>query len=173
MADHEPCHALVQRTGAPDAGCLERAAVHVAHDLYLLRHAWVDRELRIGWTLWFITARALMDFFFVYERTRNKRGQYSDDILAADFLPPGAWKPRAQELATEQPADYTACRRVANKLSAHLTYSRTELAATGPTGPSLAVHDYLMGVAGIWLDALSPERRAWFVEWFPIHPADS
>ena len=104
MFDHEPCHELVKRTGVPDAACLESAAVHVAHDLYLLRHAWVDQELRIGWTLWFITARALMDFFFVYERTRNKQGQYSDDILAADFLPAGAWKARALQLAAEQPA---------------------------------------------------------------------
>src|SRR5438034_8363351 len=159
MAHHEPCHELVKRTGVPDAACLKSAAEHVAHDLYLLRHAWVDQELRIGWTLWFITARALMDFFFVYERTRNKQGQYSDDILAADFLPAGAWKARALQLAAEQPADWAACHRVANKLSAHLTYSRTELAATGPTGPSLAVHDYLLGVAGMWLDALAPRSE--------------
>ena len=170
MFDHEPCHELVKRTGVPDAACLESAAVHVAHDLYLLRHAWVDQELRIGWTLWFITARALMDFFFVYTRTKNKRGEYADDILAADFLPTGAWQPRAEELATEQPPDYAACRIVANKLSAHLTYSRTELAATGPTGPSLTVHDYLLGVAGLWLDALAPERRTWFNPWFPQNP---
>jgi hypothetical protein len=152
---------------------VEGAAVHIAHDLYLLRHAWVDRELRIGWTLWFITARALMDFFFVYARNKNKQGQSSDDILAADFLATGVWQPMAERLATEQPPDYAACRRVANKLSAHLTYSRTDLAATGPTGPSLAVHDYLLGVAGMWLDALSPERRAWFAEWFPIHAPDA
>ena len=155
----------MKRTGTPDAACLERAAPHVAHELFLLRHCWEDQGRRTGWTLWFITARALMDFFFVYERT-TKGGRYSDDILAADFLPAGGWKPRAQELATEQPADYTACRLVANKLSAHITYSRIVLVASGP---SQAVHDYLMGIAGMWLDALAPERRAWFNPWFPQH----
>ncbi len=168
MDGHEPCHELVKRTGMPDAACLQAAAVHVAHDLYLLHHAWEDQELRIGWTLWFITARALMDFFFVYERRRNKGGTYPDDILAADFLAPGAWRSEAVRLAGEQPQDYAVCRQVANKLSAHLTYSRTGLAATGPHGPSKAVHDYLLGVAGMWLDALSADRRAWFVQWFPV-----
>src|SRR6266704_5733410 len=133
MPDREACHALVERTGTPDAACLELAAPHVAHELFLLRHCWEDQGRRTGWTLWFITARALMDFFFVYERRRDKRKRYSDHILAADFLPAGAWKPRAEELATEQPADYPACRLVANKLSAHLTYSRIVLVASGPS----------------------------------------
>lgn len=89
----ETCQKLVQRSGSPDTRCLELAAEHVAHDLYLLRHAWVDIDLRIGWTLWFVTARALMDFFFRYERVKDPRsGKYTDDILAADFLPPGEWK---------------------------------------------------------------------------------
>ncbi len=167
MADHEPCHELVQRTGAPDAACVERAAPHVAHELFLLRHCLVDQGKRTGRTLWFITARALMDFFFVYERRRDKRKRYSDHILAADFLPTGAWKPRAQEYAeAAEPPDYAACRQVANKLSAYLTYSRLALVANGP---SAAVHDYLMGIMGMWLDALTPERRAWFNPWFPQH----
>src|SRR5690348_1180193 len=71
MTNQEHCRDLVERTGAPDVACLQQAAEHVAHDLYLLRHAWVDRNLRIGWSLWFITARVLMDFFFKYERKRS------------------------------------------------------------------------------------------------------
>ncbi len=169
MANRESCGDLVRRTGQPDAACLESAAVHVAHDLYLLKHAWDARGLRVGWTLWFVTARALMDFFFVYERTK-KRG---DDILAADFLPKGTWQPTAERFAAEQPPEYAACRLVANKLSAHLTYSRVHLTAEGSTPPSQAVHDYLLGVAGMWLDALSPERRAWFAAWFPIRASEA
>jgi len=171
MPKDEPCHALVERTGEPNVACLQAAAEHVAHDLYLLRHAWVDRNLRIGWTLWFITARVLMDFFFRYERTKNRKGKYTDDILAADFLPKGLWKPFAQQLEGEQPAEWPACRVVANKLSAHLTYSRVHLSASVRTPPSEMVHDYLLGVAGMWLDRLEPVRRAWFDPWFPTRAA--
>jgi hypothetical protein len=63
-------------------------------------------------------------------------------------------------LKQEAPPDYSACRVVANKLSAHLTYSRVHL--IGATPPSRVVHDYLFGVAGMWLDTLEPDRRAWF-----------
>jgi hypothetical protein len=171
MTKPTPCQALVQGGAEPDDHCLRGAAAHVAHDLYLLRHAWVGRELRIGWTLWFITARLLMDFFFRYKRTRNSRGTYSDDILAADFLPSGAWKEIAMKLEPEQPAEYGTCRTVANKLSAHLTYSRIHLTAEGSIPPSEAVHDYLLGVAGMWLDSLPPTRRAWFEPWFPMNPS--
>ena len=162
MIDPELCHELVKRTGAPDVACLARAAPHVAHELFLLRHCWMDQGRRTGWTLWYITARALMDFFFTYQRTKS-----SDDILAADFLSPGEWKARAEEYAdAAQPPDYAACRLVANKLSAHLTYSRLALVTSGP---SAAVHDYLMGIMGMWLNDLAPERRAWFNPWFPQH----
>jgi len=171
MPSQEHCRDLVERTGEPDLACLQLAARHVAHDLYLLRHAWVDRNLRIGWTLWFITARVLMDFFFRYERTKGKNGKYADDILAADFLPNGLWKPFGEELEGERPVDWAACRLVANKLSAHLTYSRVHLSASGPTPPSEGVHDYLLGVAGMWLDKLEPARRAWFDPWFPTRAA--
>lgn len=167
VSNREPCHSLVERTGRPDPLCLERAAVHVAHDIYLLRHAWVDQELRIGWTMWFIRARVLMDFFFRYGRAKNKHGRYYDDILACDFLPAGEWKKLAKRLEQEKPADYEACRTVANKLSAHLTYSRVDLTPSGSTPLSDAVYEYLLGVAGMWLDALEPERRAWFDPWFP------
>jgi hypothetical protein len=142
----------------------------VAHDLYLLQHAWVERELRIGWTLWFITARLLTDFFFHYKRTKNSRGTYGDDILASDFLNAGAWKEIASELECEQPPEFEACRTMANKLSAHLTYSRIDLTDEGSMPPSEAVHNYLLGVAAIWLDSLPSERRTWFDPWFPIKP---
>ena len=35
MPDHEPCQAIVERTGEPDVACLKKAAEHVAYDLYL------------------------------------------------------------------------------------------------------------------------------------------
>ena len=161
MTRTDTCSGLVERTGRPSLECLEHAAEHIAHDIYLLRHAWVDIDLRIGWTLWFVTARALMDFFFRYERRMDRKsGKYTDDILAADYLPEGDWKPLAEMLRQEAPPEYTECRLVANKLSAHLTYSRVHLA--GATPPSGAVHDYLFGVTGMWLDWLEPDRRAWF-----------
>ena len=90
--------------------------------------------------------------------------------MQSDFLPPGEWKPLAEHLASEQPADYKACRTARNKLSAHLTYSRADLAVSAPTPPSRAVQDYLLTVAGKWLDALPPDRRAWFEPWFPTNP---
>ncbi len=161
MSTPTTCSSDVERTNKPSLECLEKAAEHIAHDLYLLRHAWVDIDLRIGWTLWFVTARALMDFFFRYERTRNRNtGKYTDDILAADYLPAGEWKPLAKMLEQEEPPEYAACRTVANKLSAHLTYSRIHL--VGATPPSSAVHDYLFGVFAMWLDTLEPDRRQWF-----------
>jgi hypothetical protein len=102
-----------------------------------------------------------MDLFFRYERKRDRNtGKYTDDILAADYLPPGEWKPLAKMLKQEEPTEYAACRTVANKLSAHLTYSRIHL--VGATPPSSAVHDHLFGVAAMWLDSLEPDRRAWF-----------
>ena len=161
MAHEEPCGKLVRRTGAPDSGCLQQAAPHVIHDLFLLRHAWDGRNLRIGWTLWFITARELMDFFFVYERKQNKDGRFPDDVLAADYLPGGVWRELATSLQSEQPTEYPACRTAANKLSTHLRYGRVELAASGSTPPSLAVHTYLLRVASKWLGSLHQERRAW------------
>jgi hypothetical protein len=167
------CQDQVRTTGVAGAECLRAASPHIAHDIYLLRHAWVDRQLRIGWTLWFITARILMDFFFRYERSQDKKGNYSDNILASDFLPSGEWQATAARFAEAKPQEYDACRAIANKLSAHLTYSRIHLTADGPIPPSEPVHDYLLGVAGMWLDTLPTDRRLWFEPWFPLSPRAS
>lgn len=128
----------------------------------MLELAWRERLTRLGWTLWFITARTLMDFFFKADRRKNSKGEFEDHVLASDYLPSGAWKVTAGRLRSQQPADYVACRAAANKLSAHLTYSRVDAVAAGSPEPSQAVHDYLLGVATVWLNALVPERRVWF-----------
>lgn len=47
--------------------CFRRPAPHICHDLDLLQLAWESRTMRIGFTMWFMTARSLMDFF-CYER---------------------------------------------------------------------------------------------------------
>ena len=85
----------------------------------------------------------------------------------------------AQPLESARPSEYGACRYVANKLSAHLTYGRLNVDASGrrfapgervvpgSVTPSIEVHDYLYGVAVTWIKALDPKRRTWFQPWFP------
>jgi hypothetical protein len=111
MDETDICAKKVKSGGVPDDMCLRAAAPHVAHDLDLLQLAWESRNLRVGWTLWFITARALMDFFFSYER-KKKGKQYEDDVLAADFLSQGVWKSLAEGL--DKPPEYSAVREAAN-----------------------------------------------------------
>lgn len=147
-----------------DDHCLEAAALHVAHDLDLLQLAWDSRNLRVGWTLWFITARALMDFFFCYER-RKVRTEYQDDVLAVDFVDRDAWKTLAQGF--RRPPTYGAVREAANKLSAHLTYSRVDLRESGGIPPSPEVHEFILGTAAVWIGQLPPERRVWFGRGLP------
>lgn len=159
------CAELVRDTGSPDERCLEAAVVHVAHDLELLQHAWESRRLRVGWTLWFITARALMDFFFRRDRKKDRDGKYQDDILASDYLGAGAWQSVAKGLTP--PESYDQVREAANKLSAHLTYSRVDLREEGGIPPSAAVHEFLLGTAAVWLEKLEPRRRVWFGRGLP------
>ena len=125
MSESLDCGKLVGHRVSPDERCLEPAAPHVCHDFELLQHAWKSKGLRVGWTLWFITARGLMDFFFRYDRTKNRDGEYNDDIRAADYLEIGAWRLIAGGLTKPEPCDDV--RKAANKLSAHLTYSRVDL----------------------------------------------
>ena len=160
----ETCSDKIRHGEPPDDECLRSAASHIVHDLELLHIAWESRSLRIGWTLWFITARGLMDFFFRYERPK-RNGEYQDDLLAADFLAAGVWRSLAERL--DKPARYSAIRQAANKLSGHLTYSRVDLGASGGIPPSPEVHEFLLAVAAIWLDHLEPERRIWFGRGLP------
>lgn len=155
------CSDVLGKAGDPTEECLRLAVPHILHDLELLELAWKDQHLRIGWTLWFITAREMMDFFFCYER-KSRNGEFTDDILAGDYLDAGVWKRIAEDLKTEKPADYGDIRHAANKLSAHLTYSRVDKKASGGTPPSEAVHEFLLGTAAVWLNQLEPRRRVWF-----------
>jgi hypothetical protein len=159
MAEATSCSENVRHGSDPGEACMKAAATHVAHDLDLLQLAWESRNLRVGWTLWFIMARSLMDFFFCYER-KEVRKEYKDDVLAADFLAPGVWKPLAEGL--KKPLGYSVVREAANKLSAHLTYSRVDLRESGGVPPSAEVHEFLLGTAAVWLDELEPGRRVWF-----------
>jgi hypothetical protein len=164
MAKKSSCAEIVRSGKAPTDTCLRAAAAHVAHDLDLIRLAWDQRHTRLGWTQWFLAARSLYDFFFVFERKVKDRTKslYADDILAADYLPPGQWKATAKALKAEEPREWKATRVAANKLSAHLTYSRLEKKERGSPGPSQDVQRFIGGVAYVWLSALPPERRVWF-----------
>lgn len=164
MAKKLSCAAHVRKGKAPTESCLRGAAVHVAHDLDLLQLAWVQRHTRLGWTQWFLAARSLHDFFFVFERKviDKKTKTYSDDILAADYLAPDQWKSTATALKAKEPRDWNATRTAANKLSAHLTYARLERKERGSPAPSQDVHRFIGGVADVWLSALQPKRRVWF-----------
>lgn len=147
------CSEIVAAGHAPTAICLEAAARHVSHDIELLKTAWESRDLRVSWTLWFITARSLMDFFFRFDRSPG-----SDDILAADY---GPWKERATELLDSRPDEFKTYRIAANKLSAHLTYARVDADNTG-LSPSAAVHNFLLWTADEWLKGLPQQVRTWF-----------
>ena len=139
---------------------------HAGNSCWLrLQHAWESRGLRVGWTLWFITARALMDFFFRRDRKKDRDGKYQDDILASDYLEAGAWQSVAKGLTP--PKSYDQVREAANKLSAHLTYSRVDLREEGGIPPSAAVHEFLLGTAAVWLEKLEPRRRVWFGRGLP------
>lgn len=158
------CGPLVESSGYPDERCLEAAAPHVLHDLELLQLAWEGRTTRVGWTLWFILARSLDDFFFQFER-RKRRDGYQDDVLAADFLPLSKWETVAKSL--EPPPDYKSVRTAANKLAAHLTYSRIDAEGDRRAPPSPAAHDFLLQVASAWFDVMPASRRAWFGQGLP------
>jgi hypothetical protein len=157
----QSCADLIREGKEPTNDCLRAAAAHVAHDIDLLQLAWDQRHTRLGWTQWFLIARSLHDFFFVFER-RLKDGKYSDDVLAADFLPKNQWKSTAERLESERPRDWQAIRTAANKLAAHLTYSRLEKKERGSPTPSPDVHRFIGGVADVWFSALPPNRRVWF-----------
>jgi len=153
------CAQKVAKGETPSPECLALAAHHISHDLELFQHAWAERHTRLGWTLWFVLARSLIDFFFKF--TRKKRdGEFLDDILAADFPTNEDWRTFAEPLlkTAAQIPEWKPLRDAANKNAAHLTYTRVDGAGTEPSEP---IHRLLTGVAAAWRDRLTPEARVW------------
>ena len=157
------CADQVRATGfAPDESCLRGAATHVGHDIDLFRLSWEHHNERLGWTMWFITARSLMDFFWRLDRSEKKDGTFRDDVLAVDFVPRVKWEAILKEIHAQTPASFSDYREAANKLSAHITYSRVDHAAAGSLKPSQEVTNYLLGTVARFLCELPTERRSWF-----------
>lgn len=158
------CSATVSLGNQPTDECLAAAAQHVAHDLELLQLAWAERHTRLGWTLWFILARSLSDFFFEFERKKRRGGVFQDDILAVDFPASGPWRDVAEPILKSAGGlpEWPGLRDAVNKTAAHLTYSRIDAAAAGHGGPSEGIHRLLAGTATVWRERLSPTARAWF-----------
>jgi hypothetical protein len=140
------------------------AASDVAYEINALRAA-LDRHLSCGfaWTAWFVHARNLMDFF-------EGQGSDADDVRARDFFdPPGNWD--AIRESVPKPDAYREYRTAANKLAAHLTYSRLRYCPVdGRSGrpPSKEVTDYLLTLAREFQAALPAERRAWVAGETPV-----
>jgi hypothetical protein len=159
------CAGIVRRGGHPDERCLELAARTIAHDVDQLLAGWAGRSLSLTGTLWFIAARALLDVFFTYERGKSRDGDFTDEILAADFLDSGEWRPIAEGMTL--PAGFDDVRAAATEFSATIRYSNRTYARAisreeeSPL-PSAEVHDFLMSTAAEWGQRLKPDRRAWF-----------
>lgn len=150
------CSTLAQKnTQLPDE-CLAAAAVHIRHDLDLFELSWRERQTPLGFTLWFILARSLCDFFF--------GPRSNDDMLATDFrTQPGKdWGPYAASVkaTAEQVQGFKDIRTAANKNAAHLTYKRSS--GSIESVPSEAVHQFILGISSEWLSRLTPESRVWF-----------
>ena len=141
-------------TNKPDPERLRKAAPHVAHDIRMLRDAWLHRDNAFAYTAWFIHCRSVMDFL-------DARGSNPDDIRARDYFDdPKAWQ--QADAATSQPPDYDEYRTAVNKLAAHLTYTRVDYAEQDRFRPSTAIHDYLLGRCALFARMLPPNRIPWF-----------
>lgn len=154
---------------------LREAATHVAHEIRMLASAWKrhrgDRHAYVGW---FVHCRTLMDFF----DPDCECSEPEDDVCAWHFFEHGGadeevaqrtWRrirdtldppPRYDE---DDDMDY---RDAVNKLAAHLTYKRVEIAERPPAGekftPSAEITEYLLGLARLFLDNLPEGRVGWF-----------
>jgi hypothetical protein len=155
-----PCSRLVQGGAAPTDECLRRAATHIAHDVRTLGDSWRRRHDILGWIVWFVSARSLMDFFSPDCRTGKTKNH--DDVCARDYFPSGQWATTLAKLDPLKPANYEAYRVAVNKLAAHLTYTRIEYAEGDQFRPCREVTEYLLGVATLFTRELPPERAAWF-----------
>ena len=168
MTDPRACEDRVAQGEPPGDDCLRRATRHICHDLYLMQLAWKKQQDPVAYTMWFITVRGLMDFFFKDERSIDFRRtkdeeekRHKDDVLAADYLADGVWKDVAEGLCkNKKPEDYSTVRETANKLAAHLTYSRVDQEEIS-VSPSESVHAFIRDTADRWIEELSPDRRKW------------
>lgn len=137
-----------------DQDRLRKAAVHVAHDIQMLRDAWLQLDNAFAYTAWFIHCRSVMDFL---DGIENR----PDDIHAkAYFDDPTQWQ--AADAATSKPLTYGAYRIAVNKLAAHLTFARIDYAENMDFRPSKTIHDYLLGRCAVFVKALPIERVSWF-----------
>lgn len=138
-----------------DPECLRKAATHIAHDVRMLREAWRQQSDPLAYTAWFIHCRSVMDFFAGVGMDPD------DDIYAWHYFPKQSDWDDVRDKIT-QPAEYQQYRKAVAKLAAHLTYSRIDYAEEHKLSPSLALTEYLLGLAGLFLRLLPPERVAWF-----------
>ena len=133
---------------------LRKAAPHVAHDIRMLREAWLNRDNVFAYTAWFIHCRTVMDFL-------DGLGSHPDDIYATHFFDnPAVWS--EIEKGSPKPSEYADYREAVNKLAAHLTYTRIAYGEQERFKPSKAIHDNLLGRSAAFIRALPPERVAWF-----------
>ena len=133
---------------------LRKAAPHVAHDIRMLRDAWLHLGNSFAYTAWFIHCRTVMDFL-------DGGGTEPDDIRAKDYFDdPDAW--RRADGAIRKPPDYPDYRTAVHKLAAHLTYTRIEYAEQEKFKPSKTINDHLLGRCSLFLHMLPAERLPWF-----------
>jgi hypothetical protein len=138
-----------------DPDCLRKAATHVAHDIRMLREAWHRQADPLAYTSWFTYCRSVMDFF---EGVGMKP---ENDIYAWHyFTKQSDWDNERQKVA--KPVQYKEYRDTVNKLTAHLTYSRVDYAATKQLPPSREITEYLLGLGALFLQKLPDQRIAWF-----------
>ena len=136
---------------------LRRAAHHVAHDIRMLGRAFDRLQAdAFAYTAWFIHCRSVMGFFQV-------KG-HSNDILVSTFLPWSTWENIVQNI--HEPDGYQETRNAVNKLAAHLAFDRLKYEKGGSHEdqgrPREDITNYLLALARLFVDALPPERQAWF-----------
>jgi hypothetical protein len=93
--------------------------------------------------------RNLLEFFY------GKR-EYSDDVVATDYVSPDVWKASSPDWLREY-------KERCAKLLAHPTYKRVEHMEAGTMGWHLdAQFNHLQAEWSAFIEALPAERKAWF-----------
>jgi len=131
----------------------QAAAKHVAHEIRMLRRAWINRADALAYTAWFVHCRNLMRFF-------DDHGK-NDEIGVSAYLNgiEAEWKKGVA--AIPKPVNYADYERACNKLAAHLTWDRIEAKWTAYP-PSQEITEYILGMSLLMLRILPPERVVWF-----------